>query len=66
MTPREAEAVKNASVSREKTDINNIEFDDVDIPQLPDLPSLLGFLSRGEIFDPEYTDRGENPFQRDW
>jgi hypothetical protein len=52
--PMELEAIKNASVAREKTDINSQEFDETDF-NFPSTLSVLPFLGQSDIYSPNHT-----------
>jgi hypothetical protein len=45
-SPREIEAIKNATVSRKTTDENNLEFDEDDFDIMDSLPDLSGLFAK--------------------
>lgn len=54
ISPREAELIKNATVSRKTTDENNLEFDEEDfdiMDSLPDITAITTYESRSELIE---------------
>lgn len=65
MSPNSLKIVKDAAIARYRTDQNNDEYDDEDIPSIDDfkLP-LIPFIGRSTIFNPllDLSQVSENPF----
>jgi len=50
--PMAVTVAKDAAIAREKTDIINLEFDSVDMPDMLDVFPLLNFFGRESVYSP--------------
>lgn len=62
VAPMVLSSIKEASIAREKTDVINLEFDDTDLPSIPDIFPLLQFSGRKDIYNPSFALSSTNPF----
>lgn len=62
VTPLEMTMAKDATVAREKTDINNQEFDDDDFLNPLDAFPTIPFIPQSGVYDPRYQEPTTNSF----
>ncbi len=60
--PMELAAQYHATKARTATDVNSMEYEDADFPNLLDTMPSLKFFGRSTMFDPNFQDNGINPF----